>query len=459
MIVLSDTFKDFVSRLDIEHVDTEVLEGQTAAGKTTVGIGLKFILLCAISPMKLHLLCGNTRGKLETSIIMKEDGILDIAKQFHYSVEYYPNGKGGIRDSHIVVYGRTEAENKIILCAGYGDRTKWKDILGNQYGIVAVDEANIADIDFLRELAMRKKYWMLTLNPDNPDLPLYREFINKSRPLDQYRDRYPEELYRQLCSVPQESGKIHWYFTMDDNAAMTEEEKEQKRKSIDPSTSQYKSKILGIRGKSEGQVYPELTVNKIITLEEGLEIVRREGVYHVFVGIDSGIAPDKDATAVTTTIRTAYGKLIQLPSFEKVPKLGENTNSIVAGFIEGWLDHWLTLFGCLDMGIITMTGDSAALTQDLLYEITLTTKYDAFKVASKDILRDTQRIKSIMGTEGLWWIVNDGYHNPTRPKEIIGEYDPLIMELQNNIWDSKTGKPMDGNDHCIDSFKYESFYF
>ena len=56
MIKLSDKFKAFVSLLDIEeqHIYTEVLEGQTSAGKTTIGIGLKFILLVALSKKKLH---------------------------------------------------------------------------------------------------------------------------------------------------------------------------------------------------------------------------------------------------------------------------------------------------------------------------------------------------------------------------------------------------------------------
>ena len=117
MIQLSDKFKDFVSRLDIvkDHIDTEVLEGQTSAGKTTIGIGLKFILLVSLSRKKLHLLCGYTMGKLESSIIVKENGILDIANQLGYKVEYKPNGYGEIRLAHIIVYGKTKDEDKIIL--------------------------------------------------------------------------------------------------------------------------------------------------------------------------------------------------------------------------------------------------------------------------------------------------------------------------------------------------------
>ena len=88
----------------------------------------------------------------------------------------------------------SEEENKIIYCAGYADESKWKDILGSQYGVVGVDEANIANINFLRELAMRRDYWMLTLNPDDPNLEIYSEIINRSRPLKEFEKDYPDEL-------------------------------------------------------------------------------------------------------------------------------------------------------------------------------------------------------------------------------------------------------------------------
>jgi hypothetical protein len=123
---------------------------------------------------------------------MKDNGILDIARQLGYRVEYRANGGSQIRLAHLIIYGKTREEDRIVLCAGYSDSTKWKDILGNQYGIVAVDEANIADIDFLRELAMRRDYWMLTLNPDDPNLEIYKDFINHSRPLQKYISDYPK---------------------------------------------------------------------------------------------------------------------------------------------------------------------------------------------------------------------------------------------------------------------------
>lgn len=460
-LILGEKFKDFVTLLDIDKlgIEGEYLEGQTAAGKTTVGLGLKLILLASLSRFKLHLMCGLNKGKLEENIISKELGIKDIAAKYGYKIDYFPDGHGDFGKPHILVYGKTPSENKIIRVAGYEDKSKWKDVLGSQYGIVAVDEANIADMQFLRELAMRKRYWMFTLNPDNPDLEVYKEFINHSRPLKKYKADYPAELYGQLLSQKYEKGYIHWYFTMDDNAALSEEEKERKRKSVNPNSKEYKNKILGLRCRSEGLVVSEFTEDKIIPeskFHDGSMWLPNEAIYKVLCGLDSGL--NADATALTIALMTTAGRLISIPTFYYVPEMGSNSNSQQALYIERWLDYWLSAFRCLNPSIVEITGDSAALTQDLLYEINLRTKYSAHKVGAKDIMKDTQRVKSIVGTQSYWYIVNFGRRNPLNPSEKIGEDDMLIVEFNNIVWDKKKGNvPEDGNDHAFDSFKYMTY--
>lgn len=461
-LILSYKFQKFLSLLDIDGlgIEGEYLEGQTAAGKTTVGIGVKLIMLAALSPRKLHLLCGLNKGKLEENIISKDLGILDIAKKKGYNVEYFPDGHGKFGKPHILVYGNTPDEDKIIRVAGYDDKSKWRDVLGGQYGIVAVDEANIADMQFLRELAMRKRYWMFTLNPDNPDLEIYKEFINHSRPLKEFKKDYPQELYNQLLSRPYIKGYIHWYFTMDDNAALTEEEKERKRNSVPVNSKEYKNKILGLRCKSEGLVISEMSDEKIIPqskFEDGSMWLPNERIYQVVCGLDSGL--NADATALTISLMTTAGRLITIPTFYYVPQLGSNSNSQQATYIEAWLDYWLSMFRCCNPSIVSITGDSAALTQDLIYEINLRTKYSAAKVGAKDIMKDTQRVKSIVGTPNYWYIVNFGNRNPLKPQEKLGEDDMLIVEFNNIVWDKKKGNvPEDGNDHCFDSFKYQTYF-
>ena len=66
--------------------------------------------------------------------------------------------------------------------------------LGSQFGCVLIDEINTASIEFVREISTRNDYLMGTLNPDDPNLPIYNEFINCSRPLEKYKDDVPGEI-------------------------------------------------------------------------------------------------------------------------------------------------------------------------------------------------------------------------------------------------------------------------
>ena len=64
-IILSTKYKDF---LKYNEADCEVLEGTTAAGKTTVGI-IKFMVQVAKSPQKLHIIAAQNLGVAEKNII------------------------------------------------------------------------------------------------------------------------------------------------------------------------------------------------------------------------------------------------------------------------------------------------------------------------------------------------------------------------------------------------------
>ena len=466
MLKLGYKFKAFVRLLDVrtKGIDEEILEGQTSAGKTTVGMGLKLILLASLSPKKLHLLCGSNLGKVEDNIISKDNGILDIAQSYGFKVDYFPNGHGIFNKAHILIYGNTPEEDKILRVAGYGDESKWKDILGSQYGVVGVDEANIANIEFLRELSMRRDYWMLTLNPDNPDLPIYKEFINRSRPLEEFRKDYPQELLTQLESGQERKGSIHWYFTMDDNAALTEEKKEQIRSSVPVGSKQYKNKILGLRGRAEGLVFKNFDRNKQVINQDMnclnfSEIFKPlEKVNFIMVGLDSGI--ERDATALVTMLVTTAGRLVIIPSmYYDCSKNNELSNapSSQAVTIERWLDFWLNKFGLLDPNSVKICCDSAAVTNAVAKEINIRTHYNCIPVEKKDRINDTLRAIGIIEKEGFVTIINCGNIDPLSFRK-IGDTDMFIVELENQVWDKKKGNVAeDGNDHCIDAFKYGSY--
>ena len=429
--------------------NVECAEGQTYGGKTTIG-AIKFILRVKASSKKQHCICGLDTGTIEKNIIKSEMG---IETYFGDEIDYRGNGDVNYNLPHI--YVKSNKGLKVIFLFGYADQSRWKKALGGQFGCAMIDEVNTADMDLVREVAMRCDYLLMTLNPDDPNLPIYREYINHCRPLPNFEKDVPSEMMNQLLSQPAKDGWVHWYFRMDDNPTLTPEKKASIIANVPEGSKTWKAKILGLRGRSEGLVYDEFTDKKIIKLEQ-FKWLPMEMVSKVICGLDSGL--NNDATALVTTLITTAGRLLVIPSFYYLPKIGSNANSQQAINIAKWLDYWLPRFGINITNIVSIIGDSAAITQDLIYEINLKTPFRAMKVEKKDILKDTQRVKSIIGKEDWFYIIDAGYRNPLNPNEVLGHNDMFIVELNNQIWDLKKNQPMDGNDHCIDAFKYASSY-
>ena len=101
--------------------------------------------------------------------------------------------------------------DKIVYVLGYDNKARWKKALGGQYGCLYIDEINIADMEYVREAAMRCDYLLATLNPDDPSLPVYGEYINHARPLPEWKDETPKEILEQL-NEDEKPGWIHWFF-------------------------------------------------------------------------------------------------------------------------------------------------------------------------------------------------------------------------------------------------------
>ena len=219
---LSDKYIDFLKH----EAHAELLEGTTAAGKTTVGI-LKFMLKVADSNRRQHVIAAKTTGVAEKNIINKEFGITDI---FGDLVQYKGNGDKDNKLPHILF--NTPNGPKTIYILGYDNVDKWKMALGSQFGCVFIDEINTASIEFVREICTRNDYLMATLNPDDPNLPVYKEFINCSRPLEKYKNDVPKEILNQLTSEEKE-GWTYWFFSFYDNASLSEEDIKNIQKTLD----------------------------------------------------------------------------------------------------------------------------------------------------------------------------------------------------------------------------------
>ena len=200
-MLLSDKYWDYIDT----PARAEFLEGSTASGKTTT-VAVKFIMNVAESDMKLHVIAGNTTGVIEKNIINADMGLLQIFP----NLEYCGNGDKENKLPHIKF--RIGSVTKIIYVLGYDNVSKWKNALGSQFGCVWVDECNTANIDFIREIFGRSEYFVGTLNPDAPTLPIWKD-LNGCEPI---------------------KGWVYWFFTFEDNISMTPEKIEQKKLSYPP---------------------------------------------------------------------------------------------------------------------------------------------------------------------------------------------------------------------------------
>ena len=252
-LILSPKYKDFLRY----KAPVEFLEGTTAAGKTTVGI-VKFMFKVAESVKKIHIISGLDTGTIEKNIINKDLGILDV---FEGLVEYNPSGKAEYSMPHLIYH--TGGGDKIIYILGYDNKARWKKALGGQYGCLYIDEINIADMEYIREASMRCDYLMATLNPDDPSLPVYSEYINHARPIAQYAKDAPSDLLNMLNAEPK-GGWVWWYFSFDHNAGLPQAKKEQIISMVPPGTKLYKNKILGLRGRATGLVFSNFDQSKHI---------------------------------------------------------------------------------------------------------------------------------------------------------------------------------------------------
>ena len=421
-LLLSPKYKAFLKH----KASVEFLEGTTYAGKTTIGT-LKFMLKVKESPKKQHIIAGLDLGTIEKNIINRDLGILDI---FGNLVKYHPSGKGGETLPHISYQG------KVIYALGYGDKARWKKALGSQNGCIFIDEINIADMDFVREAAMRCDYLIATLNPDDPDLPIYKEYINHSRPLPEYKDDAPEELNQMLCEEPK-PGWVHWFFSFEHNLGLSEEKKAQIIGNVPVGTKLYKNKILGLRGRATGLIF-DLRPENIITPAKA-----KEFKYLLFTcGVDTSYSRQSDDTfAFIFSGITTCRKHITLAERVynnrdlKVPLSPSDIPPKLVEFLENCREKW-----GFARNIFIDSADQATILECQKYKRANGCIYTFNPAWKKTPVIDRINLQAGWMAHGDFLIV-----------DTCKEY---IRELNTYSWKEDKDEPEDRNDHIINADQY-----
>ena len=434
----------------IDHeAPVEFLEGVTAAGKTTVGI-YKFMIKVAESQRQQHIIAGLDLGTIEKNIIDKDHGIKD---EWGCLVEYNGNGSRDLKLPHIVFHV-SPGNDKKILILGYADKARWKKALGGQYGCLYIDEINIADMDFVREASMRCDYLMGTLNPDDPSLPVYSEYINHSRPLPGWQEGTPPEILKELTEK-EKKGWTHWFFNFEDNIALTPEKIARIKENVPEGTKLWKNKICGLRGKATGLVFSNFDRKKhILTKEQAKEFIKdplkkhqTEWFADFSAGLDTSYSQQSPDTIAMSFIGiTNLGRCVVLD--ERVYNNAQLQNPMaptdtVRNYID-FLERNRSDWGFARQTFID-SADQATITEFLKHKRQQGCIYAFNNAWKKEKIID--RINNQLG-----WFADAG-SSPCF--YILDHCTNYIHELEVYSWnEEKDNEPEDGNDHMINSVQY-----
>ncbi len=433
-LLLSEKYKAFL-RCD---APVEFLEGTTAAGKTTVGL-FKFMLKVAESSKKLHIIAADDTGTAEKNIINKDLGILD---DFGVLVEY--NGSGTKDDKIPHLKFHTSNGDKTIYVLGYGNKKKWKKALGGQYGCLYIDEINTADIDFVREASMRCDYMMATLNPDDPSLEVYKDYINCSRPLPKWEEETPQEIKDELKEEPK-PGWVHWFFSFVHNLGLEEEKLEKIIRNTPKGTKIWKNKIQGLRGKATGLIFPNFDRKKHTVTKTWVKKQIENGKLRFkkfSAGLDTSYSSKSpDTIAMIFQGITEDRKLITLE--EKVysnadldqPLAPSDTAVRFVEFLERCRKEW-----GVAKDVFIDSADQATITELRKYKRLHGCLYNFIDAYKRVEILD--RIKLQLG-----WIQQGCYL-------VVDTCIEHLSELDRYSWDDEKDEPEDRNDHTINANQY-----
>lgn len=438
-IKLSDKYKFFLTQMNNRF---EFLEGPSATGKTTIGAGIKFILKVLMSKKKIHIIAGLDTGTIEKNIISSEFGILKI---WGKRIRFYPKGKGDLNLPHLVInWGGKE---KIIIILGYDTESRWKKALGGQYGCVYIDEMVIAPMSFIRQIFMRCDYLLGTSNPNNPDLPIYKEYINRCRPAPECVGDAPAEL-EEMLNEPAEEGWVWWYFDLSDNDGLSEEKKEMIRKSHSVGTADYMYYVLGLRGKAEGIIFDNFDRKKHTRNEK--EIIKfldkknEEYFIQFSAGLDTAYSEKTDDTIAMSFVGITNKRNLYILDEEVYNNKDSKivyAPSIIAEKYHKFLEKNRNKWG-FAQNVFIDSADQATISEIKIYANKKGLIY-SFNNAWKK-LKIIDRIQLQKG-----WIATDNFY-------VLDNCENYLHELSVYSWSEKENRmiPEDKNDHMINSVQY-----
>jgi PBSX family phage terminase large subunit len=217
-----------------------IAEGAVRAGKTIDNV-YAFAHELETCPDKIHLATGSTAANAK----------LNIGDSNGFGLEWIFRGQcrwGKYKGNEcLVIKGpKTQYKQKVVIFAGAALANSFKKIRGNSYGMWIATEINLHHDNTIKEafnrlLASKRRKIFWDLNPDNPNAPIYKEYIDKYIA----KDKSGELL----------GGVNYQHFTIFDNINISESSRNEFISQYEPGTIWYKRDIEGLRCIAEGLIY------------------------------------------------------------------------------------------------------------------------------------------------------------------------------------------------------------
>lgn len=228
------------------------LEGVTGSSKSFIA-GLAFYLrVFKTEESKTQFVIAATSTTVAEKMFI--DNPSSFLNMFSQVCEYKKQGIGGSR-----IEIQTPTGIKTIYLVGYDSKSRYKQILGlNVHGFL-IEEAHIAGDEFIQEAFTRlyrdNGFMYLTGNAGLPDQLIYKNYLNKARPPEEFANELPAETWAELNNSERDDTFTYYFFKFDDNPTLSQLQIDAMY-SIHPVGSfEYNSKIIAVRGYTEGLLY------------------------------------------------------------------------------------------------------------------------------------------------------------------------------------------------------------
>ena len=285
---------------------------------------------------------------------------------------------------------------------------------------------------------MRSDYLMATLNPDDPGLDVYKEYINCSRPLPEWESETPKEIKDELQEEPK-PGWVHWFFSFAHNLGLSKEKLEQIMTNTPKGTKIWKNKIQGLRGKATGLIFSNFERSKhVITVQQAKALKFKKFTAALDTSYSS---KSPDTIAMIFQGITEDRKLITLSekvynnSKLDIPLAPSDTAVKFVAFLEQCRKEW-----GFAKDVYIDNADQATITELRKYKRLKGCLYNFYDSYKRPEILDRINLQ-------LGWIQQGCYL-------VVDTCMEHLSELDRYSWDDEKDKPEDRNDHTINANQY-----